>query len=239
MNGQDPKGAYIKYSIVVMAFNEAPLLQNVVTDLDNTLSIFGPQYEIIVVDDGSTDETGVIADQISKKNHNIHVFHNPSNQGLGAVYRTGFTQSKGEYVSFFPADGQFSAAILLKYATLIETHDIVLGYLPLQSHRNFFGRLLSHAERLIYRLLFGPFPKFQGVFMFRRNILDELPLTTKGRGWGIVMELIIRAQRRGYRITNVPIEIQERKHGTSKVTNLRNLFSNLFQLVELRYRFNR
>lgn len=231
------KNTPIKYSIVVMAFNEAHLLQKVVSELEMTLSTLSPLYEILIVDDGSTDETGNIADILSEKNPNTRVIHHLSNQGLGSVYRTGFTQSKGEAISFFPSDGQFPASILRKYVPLIETHDMVLGYILLQHHRRYFARLLSRAERFVYRLLFGQLPKFQGVFMVRRKILDEIPLTTKGRGWGIVMELILRAQMRGYRIINVPIEIQKRRQGYSKVTNLRTLFSNLSQLVALRYRF--
>src|SRR5262249_48668612 len=65
---------------------------------------------------------------------------------------------------------------------------------------------LSLGERLLYRLLFGRFPRFQGIFMIRRRLLGELPLLSDGRGWGIVMELILRAARGPYALVRVPTE---------------------------------
>jgi hypothetical protein len=83
-------------------------------------------------------------------------------------------------------------------------------------------------------LLFGSLPRFQGVLMFRRSLLDELELKSTGRGWTVLMELIIRASRGGYRLVSVPTEMRPRMSGKSKVNNLRTIWANLKQVFALR-----
>jgi hypothetical protein len=98
------------------------------------------------------------------------------------------------------------------------------------------GRLLSGAERVAYRVLLGPMPRFQGVFMVRREALARVRLHSEGRGWAIVMELVARAARSGWRMRSLPTTIRPRRSGVSKVQNVRTIWSNLLQVVALRGR---
>jgi hypothetical protein len=77
-------------------------------------------------------------------------------------------------------------------------------------------------------------PRYQGVFMVRREVLARLPLETGGRGWGVVMEMVLRIHRAGHRVVSVPTELRPRLSGHSKVNNLRTIWINLRQAVELR-----
>jgi hypothetical protein len=86
----------------------------------------------------------------------------------------------------------------------------------------------------LLRALFGRFPRFQGILMFRRELLRDTPLRSQGRGWTVLMELILRQARRGARIHNLPITIRPRAGGHSKVNNLRSIVSNLRQVLALR-----
>jgi len=98
------------------------------------------------------------------------------------------------------------------------------------------GIVLSRAERLLYRALFGPLPRFQGIFMIRRTALQRLTLVSDGRGWAVVMEMIVRAVRAGFRIRSEPTSLRPRTAGVSKVQNARTIWSNLRQVVELKGR---
>jgi hypothetical protein len=69
--------------------------------------------------------------------------------------------------------------------------------------------------------------------MFRRKLLSELPLISEGRGWAVVMELVLRASRGPYRLLSVPTEVRPRLSGASKVSNVKNIMANLKQLWEL------
>jgi hypothetical protein len=114
--------------------------------------------------------------------------------------------------------------------------DLVLGYIP-DRGGSFVARALSAGERGLYRLLFGAFPRFQGVFMLRRRALDGLGLRSEGRGWTVVMEMILRVARAGHRVRSVPTDFRPRRSGASKVLDLTTVWSNLRQVLELRLRF--
>jgi hypothetical protein len=94
--------------------------------------------------------------------------------------------------------------------------------------------LLSIVERVLYRVLLGPMPRFQGIMMIRRQLLHEIPLSSTGRGWAVVMEFILKAARAGARIDSVPTTVRPRSHGESKVNNWRTIVANLRQLLTLR-----
>ena len=221
--------------VTIMAYAEVASLEEMVHEIREALAGLGRPYEVLIVDDGSSDGTGELADRIARETPGVRVVHHETNQGLGGVYRTGFSQARKELLTFFPADGQFSAAILGQFLPLMDETDFVLGYLSPQ-HRSTGARLLSWAERVLYRLLFGPLPRFQGILMFRRAALERIPLTSAGRGWAVLMELLIRASRAGYRMRSVPIDLRPRKSGASKVQNVRTIASNLMQILELRFR---
>jgi dolichol-phosphate mannosyltransferase len=221
-------------TVVLMAFNEASNLEEVVREIRAALDRLGRPAEILIVDDGSTDGTGAIADGLSRSVPDVRIVHHSPNGGLGAVYRTGFAQARGDLVTFFPADGQFPASILESFVPAMEGHDMVLGYVPRRD--SLVGRLLSGAERAAYRVLLGPIPRFQGVFMVRRAALARITLHSQGRGWAIVMELLARAARSGWRMKSLPTGIRPRLSGTSKVQNVRTIWSNLRQVVALRGR---
>jgi glycosyltransferase involved in cell wall biosynthesis len=188
---------------------------------------------VIIVDDGSTDGTAELADAIASEYARVQVVHHQINQGLGGVYRTGFVSARGTFLSFFPADGQFPAEIARDFLPRMSTNDLVLGYLPTRTD-SLVGKALSGVERVLYFALFGSLPRFQGVFMARRELLVALPLRSSGRGWAILMECIIRAARNQWRVQSVPTAIRPRASGRSKVNNLGNIASNFLQMVALR-----
>jgi dolichol-phosphate mannosyltransferase len=216
-----------------MAFNEVASLEAVVVEILAVAGRRGEPHEVLIVDDGSADGTGLLADRLARDWSVVRVVHHGSNQGLGAVYRTGFSEARGDIITFFPADGQFAASHIERFRGAMMDADVVLGCLG-SGRRSLAGRILSAGERLLYRLLFGRFPQFQGIVMFRRALLDSIDLRSRGRGWAVLMELIIRASRAGYRIRNLQIDLRPRIAGRSKVQNPRTVWSNFRQTLELR-----
>ena len=108
----------------------------------------------------------------------------------------------------------------------------MLGYIP-KRRSTLVAKGLSLAERVLYRGLFGPMPKFQGILMIRRAILAQVPLVSQGRGWAVVMELILRVYRGPYRVVSVANELRPRLSGESKVNNLRTIRANVEQMLAL------
>jgi len=219
-------------SAIVMAYEEAASLETVVRGIAAELVRLGNPAEIIVIDDGSGDGTGELAERLAEEIQGLRVVHHLENRGLGRVYRTGFSEARLDCVTFFPADGQFPASIIGQYAPRMLDADMVLGYVT-DRDRSLFKLFLSSSERFFYKMLFGKFPRFSGIMMFQRSILDSIPLVSTGRGWTVVWELILRAQRAGYRIVNMPNTMMPRMSGASKVANLRTILANVRQMLEL------
>ncbi|MFZ2488183.1 MAG: glycosyltransferase [Anaerolineae bacterium] len=224
-------------SVLVMAYNEADNVTPVVHELTATLRGLGVGWELVIINDGSSDATGPRADALAAALPGVRVLHHAVNQGLGGVYRSGFATARGDYLTFFPADGEFPATILAQFLPLMADADMVLGYLH-QPDLPAAARLLAWGERLLYRLLFGALPRFQGVLMFRRELLAAIPLTSTGRAWTVLMELILRTQRAGYRIRSVPTALRPRLSGESKVNNWRTIVDSFKQLLALQRSLN-
>lgn len=218
-----------------MAFNEAESLAEVTSEIRDSLERLGRPWEMVIVNDGSADATGSIADGLASESSAVRAVHHPVNQGLGAVYRTGFAEVTSEFVTFLPADGQIPASSIAATKGAMDAGaDMVLGTIP-DRPVPLYVRMLSSGERLLYRLLFGSFPAFQGMLMFRRSLLDAVELTSTGRGWTVIMELIVRTARRGASLAHVETGLDARRSGESKVTNLRTILSNFRQVLQLRW----
>jgi len=220
-------------SVVIMAFNEAASLAETVSEVAEVLSSTCLSHEIVIVNDGSDDGTGELADRLQEKLPVVRVVHHHSNLGLGGVYRTGFDTTRGELLTFFPADGQFPASILRQFLREMEGRDMVLGYIPARNDSR-VGKALSWCERRLYYALLGPLPKFQGVLMFRRRLLDRFAPHCQGRGWGVLMEFILRVHRSEAATISVPTSYRPRLRGRSKVNNWRTIRANLAELWAVR-----
>jgi glycosyltransferase involved in cell wall biosynthesis len=218
-------------TVVVMSFNEEANLPAVIDDIRKKLAVLTVHHEILIVDDGSTDGTPYIASRLQEADTRIRCVTHTPNRGLGEVYRTGFEQAKGTLVTFLPADGQFPASNLIRMYAAMGGNDAVFGNIP-QRPDGRFASLLSTAERSLYRLAVGNTPRFQGLFMVRRSALADLRFVSGGgRGWGIVMELVLLLHRGGYRLCEVTAEVRPRLSGKSKVNNVRTIWANLRQLL--------
>lgn len=216
-----------------MTYNEAGSLEKVIKEIAEYLIELQQPYEIVIINDGSTDGSSRLADELSENIDHVRVIHHATNLGLGGVYRTGFSTAWGDYLTFFPADGQFPAGIIRQFYPMMAKADMVLGYIP-NRKSSWLAKSLSALEKMLYFLLFGPLPKFQGIIMFKRQLLAEIELKSSGRGWAVLLELIIRAHRGGYKIVTLPTGLRPRMSGNSKVNNFPTIWANLRQAFELR-----
>ncbi|MBT9589265.1 glycosyltransferase [bacterium] len=223
-----------RLTVALMAYNEIEGLEQTVRELSQALRLQQVSFELLIIDDGSQDGTGQAADQLALEMEEARVVHHPVNYGLGEVYRTGFEQARGEWLTFFPADGQIPADCLADFMAKFADHDLLLGFIPAR-RRTLLAKLLSLLERAIYRVLFGYFPPFQGIFMIREEELRKHRLLSRGRSWVNLMELVLRATRGKARWATVPTSLRERYGGQSKVRNLRTTMENLLQVFWLRW----
>jgi len=189
-------------------------------------------YEIVIVDDGSSDKTGEIAERLSACYPNLRVVHHPVNQGYGAAVISGIQAATEPFALLCDGDGQFDPNDVHILAARIDDHDVVVGRRRRRAD-NFIRRLNGKLWSVLMRLLFGI--KISdidcGFKLFRRNLLDGIEL--HARGAMVTTELMARLASRGARICEVDVthlpRLSGEQSGNSPKVILR-AFRELFQL---------
>jgi glycosyltransferase involved in cell wall biosynthesis len=227
-------------TIVIPAYNEADNLGPVLDDTLLTVAraARAQPCDIIVVNDGSTDHTGKIADEYSRRVPFVRVFHHATNQGLGIALRTGFTNSRGNYVSWISADGQVNAAQVVKLLSIADGFDFItttrLGYEMDNRYqgRPFFRMFLTWCMHVFCRLCIGIYPKhFTGIYMVRGEYLRSIPLRSQT---GLVgMELYCESLRRKAKLRHGECMVGPRLSGRSKVATPMGVLKSVLDMLRM------
>jgi glycosyltransferase involved in cell wall biosynthesis len=221
-------------SIVIPALNEEDTLQHAVEWTMSVLREISDEYEVVIVDDGSTDETGRIADGLAAKSSHIRVIHNPHPSGYGGALDTGFMAASKEVIGLITADEEFHPTDLPLFVEAIRDSDIVTSVCP---HRPmpFYRKILSWGWRTCVAIILSERPVIEGTFMIRKKLFDSLKM--ESRSGMYVMEMLIKARRRGARMKVIAIGVYPRPDlSKSKVGNLRTTIAVFNEILALRGR---
>jgi len=184
------------------------------------------EYEIIIVDDGSPDKSGEIADQLSRENPAIHVIHHGQNLGYGAAFRSGIAACKYEYICMIDGDDQYDVYDIQKLLKLIMSYDLIITfrYKKIYSSLRIF---ISWVYNKILRFLFRtPFRDVStGLRLIRKSVIEEIELESNSPFIGA--ELAIKVMLKGYRIGEVGIQTFPRVFGTGSSTMPSNIWATI------------
>ena len=209
-------------SIFFPFWNEEKNIEFIVSRAIEIAPTISDKWEIIIVDDGSSDQTLEIAGKIAEKNKNIRVISHQPNRGYGAALREGFENAKYEYVVFTDGDGQFDFGEVTEFVEKIQHADIVIGFRKVRRDRKIFKRLLlMNLLKVWDQALFGfGFRDIDcGFKMFRKSALTEIsPLRSEGAM--ITTEILVKARKKGLRIEQVGVTHYPREHGIQTGANI-------------------
>lgn len=188
-----------------------------------------PSIDVLVVDDGSPDGTGGIADGIADANPRVHVLHRSGKLGLGTAYVAGFRWAlERNYELIFEMDADFSHSpdSIPLFLRAIETADLVLGSRYQNGQVNVvnwpMSRLfLSYFANIYARRVTGlqVFDATGGFKCFRRKVLESIKLSEiRSNGYAFQIEMTFRAWKKGFRIVEIPIVFVDRTEGSSKMS---------------------
>ena len=209
-------------SAVMPSLNEEKNLPAAVNNVVASCERLGIRGEVVIVNDGSTDSTGKIAEALRSKHPFVQVVHHTSPQGIGASFWDGVKVARAEVVVMIPGDGENDAAEILKYLPLMTQVDMVIPYVFNKEVRSGARRLLSNIYRGIINITFGMTLNYMnGTVMYRKSILNDM--TLKARGFFYQTELLIKCIRSGYLYAEVPYALLQRAAGRSKATSLKSL----------------
>ncbi len=201
-----------KLSLILPAHNEEGNLARVVGHSIEVLSENVPDWEIVIVDDGSVDGTPALADELATRDPRVRVVHHPHNRGYGSAWRSGFEEARGEYLMCMDSDGQFDLADISLLLPYINHYDIVAGYrIERQDppHRKLNAAIFHLAIRLLFNLHMRDLDC--GFKIFRAKLIHSLPLQSPGAL--INLEIFSLARQRGVTVVEVGVNHYPRKAG--------------------------
>jgi glycosyltransferase involved in cell wall biosynthesis len=225
-------------SLFFPCYNEQDNVKRVATRAVEALEAIGADFEIIIVNDGSADKTGQLADSIASADKRVRVVHHPQNRGYGAAVQSGIRNAKKELVFFTDGDGQFDIGEIKLLLPMIENNDVVCGY-RLDRKDPFMRRVNGWMWTKLVCILFRMrIRDIDCAFkLFRSEIFEGMNLSSAGAL--ISAEILARATRRGYRIAEVGVHHYPRTAGKQTGANLKVILRAFRELFKLYNRIRR
>jgi glycosyltransferase involved in cell wall biosynthesis len=231
----------LDYSIVIPAFNESARIGKTLERVLECVHSFGWNAEVLVVNDGSTDNTAAIIQSYAAQDPIVRLINNPGNHGKGYSVRNGMLQASGEIVMFTDADlsAPMEEAEML-FAAIHEGADIAIGSRWLERkrqtiqqplYRQFFGRCFNAITRMVMGL---PFADTQcGFKAFKRQAAQAVFQLQRIERWGFDPEILFIALKRGYSVREVPVTWGHDER--SRISYLRDGLKMLEEIVFIRW----
>ncbi|HSG01794.1 MAG TPA: glycosyltransferase family 2 protein [Vicinamibacterales bacterium] len=220
-------------SVFFPAYNDGGTIASLVIEARKTAERLTPDFEIIVVNDGSADTTADIADELARTYPEVRVVHHERNRGYGGALRSGFAAARKDYVFYTDGDAQYDPTELAAlWAKMTSEVDLVNGYKISRSdpiHRIIIGRIYHHTVKLLFGL------KVRDVDcdfrLMRRAIFDRVRL--EHNSGVICLEMMKKIQDAGFRIAEVPVHHYHRAFGRSQFFNFSRLARTAVDVARL------
>ena len=216
--------------MVFPMYNEKEYVSLAIKEAGSVLNDMGLDYEIIVVDDASTDGSGEIAEDIARKDSRIKVVHHKKNRKLGGALKTGFSNATKEIIIYTDMDLPFDLALLKCAVPLLSQYDVIKGHRrcgresPL---RAVYSKTYNFLVNSIFKL--GVKDVNFALKIFKRDILENIEL--KSEGSFINAEFLTKVKRFGYSIKEVEIEYKPRTYGVSRLSSPSIILKILYEMI--------
>lgn len=218
------------------AYNDGGTIASMVLAAILVLQSLTDDYEVIVVNDGSSDYTKDILDELERRYEKVRVIHHERNKGYGGALRTGFATASKDFIFYTDGDAQYDVRDLPSlWEQMRDGVDLVQGYKISRSdplHRVIIGRTYHWLAKLAFGLRLKDVDcDFR---LMRRSIFDKVHL--KSDSGVICVEMMKKIQDAGFRITEVPVHHYHRAYGRSQFFNFRRIFRVARDLSQLWWR---
>jgi glycosyltransferase involved in cell wall biosynthesis len=195
-------------------------------------------FEVVIVNDGSKDKTGQIADEVAAQNSHVRVIHHPQNRGYGVALQSGYNGATKDAIFYTDGDLQFDIKEITKLWPLLDDYEVVTGY-RLKRMDSFIRKANSFGWTTLTRVLFRlPVRDVNCAFkLFRREVVAGLKLESEGAL--IDAEVFAKAKKAGYRITEVGVHHYPRQFGSQTGANPLVILLAFWELLKLWWKLRR
>ena len=209
-------------AVIMPAYNEQEHITAAIASVIEAVKGYVEDYELIVVNDGSTDKTGELAEQLAQTNPHIKVLHNERNSGYSFTLFRGLKAATKPYATVFPGDNEISAQYLRDFAREAGKADLIIAYMCGTHRRSFFRRTLSQTFIFLMNLFFGLRLKgFNGATLYRTGEVRSLPICSS-TGMTILAEILVRLIKSGSTYKEIPFEFLGIKDRKSRALRFQN-----------------
>jgi len=220
-----------RVSVFLPAFNEVENLEGAVADIVWAASQVLDEYEILIIDDGSVDGTGSLADRLANANPRIRAIHQPRNLGIAAAYERALAEAGLDHFSFLAADGEIARESVRDILGSVGRADIVAPYHQNPLARELHRRFLTWASTALVNTLFGQrMHYYQGPCIYPVALARALPKSAGG--FYFLTQMLIHALHAGYTYVEVGLTHVDRTHGRSKAVSAKNILKALRTIAQ-------
>jgi glycosyltransferase involved in cell wall biosynthesis len=230
-----PEKSTESISLVLPVNNEKNLLESAVRHCIQVLSRDFADFELILVDDGSTDGTDHIMDELAKSNERIHVLHNIINLNVGIAVQRGMAISTKDYIVHNAVDLPLSVEDIARFIHLMKDCDILVFERKSYAGYTLWRWITSKINRIFLRILFGcgGVRDMNFTQIYRRNIIPRISPLAKSPAF-TTPEMILRANRLGLRVKSIVIDYQPRKTGKGAFGKPHDILWSMYDMLRFR-----
>lgn len=220
-----------RLSVILPGFNEEANVEPTVARCISDLRGICEDYEIVIVDDASTDTMPERADRLARETPRIRVLHNPVNLHVGLSLLVGLKAASGDLIVHNSMDYPFHLSDLSRALPLLETHDVVIVSRTDRSAHSAWRKLTSFVHwRMVKALFRVPFTDMNFVQVYRAEVLRAVRVQAKSPAF-VTPEILIRARDLGFRIAEIRAPFHRRERGVSSYGKPRDILWTLADMI--------
>ncbi len=213
-------------SLFFPVYNDQNTVDQITDKSIKVLNQIADEYEILIIDDGSPDKSGEIADQLARKYSYVKVIHHEKNRGYGAAIKTGFKNCRYEIICFTDGDDEYDVFDFRKMIKLVRYYDLIITfrYVKLYSgYRQFVSWFYNKMLKILFQ---SPYRDIStGLRLIKKNVVDELDLISDSPFIGA--EITIKTMLKGHPVGEVGIQTFPRKFGKGASTSFKNIIATI------------
>lgn len=209
-------------SVIIPAYNEGREFETTIKDVDNIVKKIFDDYELLIFDDCSADETGSVADKLTEKNPKIRVFHNKKNMNMGYNFRMGIKYATKEYVMLLSGPDSVSLDSIKTFMAHIGEKEVLSSYIANQEIRSGHRRTISFLVTKTMNLLFGlKLDYYFGMQAYETMLVKKIKTTTNS--FALLAEILIRSIKKGHTHKEIPYFVRRTKGTSTTAFRIKNI----------------
>lgn len=225
-----------KLSVFFPTYNEEASIKSTVINAKKVLEGLSCGWEILIINDGSTDKTSKIVKSLSENDKRIKVVNHKTNKGYGEAFKSGFYNAKYPWIAFTDSDGQFDFSEITNFIEKQKSTnaDIVIGYYKkrrVSLSKKITSKMWEHLVFLMFGLMVRDVDC--GFKLVSKKVIDKLPKLESERGAFISSEFLIRAKSAGFKIVEIPVTHKPRTSGKGTGRDLKVIIKSFVDLFKL------